>query len=186
MKKWCIIFILLVCSACSIHKESAPEAFAAYLEENWSKPETVFTLLYLDGDETPEMAVTDGEEPESTVHLIRYDENTGTAEEVGAYSMYGQMFYIDRTGFFLPMYFVAPGGGTVLQYQNGEVSEYEMWEISLDGEYIVNGELVSEEDFSTVADRWLREEWTPVFDENAVWRIDEVNDVLRNAIQAGE
>ena len=165
------------------------DAYASYLEayepgpqEEGEEPDPVFTLIWLDEDEIPELAVADGEEPWDPVRLVRFDEVSGEAEEVGEYSMYGQMYYIERTGYFLPMYYVAPMGGDVLLLRDGEAEAFESWSY-YDGIPTVNGEETSEEDFHAVSERWVSADWTAVFEETGTWRLDETED-FRSVLKA--
>lgn len=193
-----MVAVLLLCASC-VRRMTAEErytaAYANLLEQYVpgprdaeadpdAEPNPVFTLLYLDDDGIPELAVADGEEPWDPVRLFRFDERTGNAEAVGEYSMYGQMYYIPRTGYFLPMYFVAPGSGDVLLFRDGEVGAYESWSMEEDG-LCVDGEKVSEEEFTAVSERWASADWTPVFEEGRVLRLGEVSD-LREALAAAD
>lgn len=190
--------VLLSCASCvrrMTTEERYTAAYASLLEQYVPgprdaeadpdiPPDPVFTLLYLDDDGIPELAVADGEEPWDPVRLFRFDERTGKAEAVGEYSMYGQMYYIPRTGYFLPMYFVAPGSGDVLLFRDGEVEAYASWSLEEDSLY-ANGEKVSEEEFTAVSEYWISADWTPVFEEGRTWRLGEVSD-LREALAAAD
>ena len=93
------------------------------------------------------------------------------------------MYYIERTGYFLPMYYVAPMGGDVLLFRDGEAEAFESWSY-YDGIPTVNGEETSEEDFHAVSERWVSADWTAVFEETGTWRLDETEDfrsVLKTA-----
>ncbi len=190
--------VLLSCASCvrrMTTEERYTAAYASLLEQYVPgprddeadpdiPPDPVFTLLYLDVDGIPELAVADGEEPWDPVRLFRFNDRTGKAEAVGEYSMYGQMYYIPRTGYFLPMYFVAPGSGDVLLFRDGEVGAYESWSMEEDG-LCVDGEKVSEEEFTAVSERWASADWIPVFEEGSALRLGEISD-FRQALAAAD
>lgn len=148
-----------------VTKEAALAAYEGYLRDYAAKPalggeETVlaeearFVLLYLDGDEIPELAVMNGCEYENPVHLFRYD---GSVTEVIACSLYGKLGYLPGEGCLLPSYELMPSGGEVLTFADGEVSPLEAWSVSWEEPdmYFLQGETVSEETYAAAVERWL-------------------------------
>ena len=200
MKKLSMLFLLLliIYAACveiqpstKLETQSSPDtesvydsalsAYGVFLdayepappEDEDEQHEVVVTLILLDDDDVPELAVADGEEPWNPVYLLRYNEDTEMVEEIGSFSMYGQMYYIERSGFLLPMYFLSPMNGEVLLYQSGTFEIYESWEMDGNGMPFVNGEAVSEDKYIAVSERWINADWTPVFVEGKMWRIED-------------
>lgn len=72
------------------------------------KPESLvgvsFTLIYVDDDDIPELAVANGDAPWNPVHVFSYKD--GEVKETGEYSMYGKMYYSPKKGYILPMYYI--------------------------------------------------------------------------------
>ena len=189
MKKLLIFsFTLLLLTACvktvptqdTATYDSATEAYSSFLRsyepappEEEGEQAAVCSLIYLDDDDIPELAVADGEEPWNPVKLYWYNADTQQVEEIGAFSMYGKMFYIERTGYLLPMYYLPAMYGEVLRYHSGECDPYESWSMDEESVPVVNGEAVVVEQYSAVADRWMEEDWGEVFEEGNTWRIEE-------------
>ena len=199
MKKLSVFFVLLliICTACAEVRpsaeleprrspdterkyDSALSAYGTFLdayepappEEEDEEQEVAAALIYLDDDDVPELAVADGKEPWNPVRLFRYNADAEKVEEIGSFSMYGQMYYMERSGFLLPMYFLSPMNGEVLLYRSGVFEIHESWEMDGNNVPFVNGEAVSEDRYTAVSERWICADWTPVFEEGKEWQIE--------------
>jgi hypothetical protein len=63
-----------------------------------------FELIYLDDDDTCELALANGDCPWHPIHVFSYSD--GKVEQGGEYSMYGQMYYSPKKSYVLPMYYL--------------------------------------------------------------------------------
>ncbi len=136
-----------------------------------------FTLIYLDNDDIPELAVTESGPTMDPVTLYYY--KNGKVQRIGSYSMYGQMYYSPKTGIFMPMYFFSPANGELLKYQEGRTVPYLSWEADDDGGFFLNKNPVSKETFMKETEKWMGSALLPVFeDENSVQKDQDLEKTL--------
>ena len=184
------------------YQSEAIEAYAEYLEDYMEHPakepddefgkedlpEFVrFSLIYINDDLIPELAVANGTEPWNPVHLFTYNLTKKTVDHAGAYSMYGEMYYADRSGFFLPSYYMSPMSGTMYEITGG-VAPYVVneWGYDLTTEdYYLDGEIVSEEEYTKTMETWTGPGFQPVFGERPSY-LEEVSDIRETLIRMSE
>ncbi len=123
-----------------------------------------FTLVYIDADDIPELALADGEGVSDPVKLYYFD--NGKVLSAGEYSMYGSMYYVPKKGYIVPMYFPPLANGEVLKYEKGKSRAYESWECIDEGKYFINDAPVSEEAFTAVVEQWSSKTLLSVFGKN--------------------
>ncbi|MBR0171945.1 MAG: zinc ribbon domain-containing protein [Lachnospiraceae bacterium] len=150
-------------------------------------PEYVrFSLVYINDDIIPELAVANGTNPWNPVHLfsagLKTKNRGGISAEIGEYgfwSMYGEMYYIEKDAYFSPVYyFPSPSGGAVYSFRMAAEPETVVeWEAYMsDGTWLIDGKEVSEEAFRETVDQWMSADFRPVFGERPVY-LDEVSDI---------
>ena len=89
-----------------------------------SAEDVLFAPIYLDGDDIPELAVANGTAPWNPVHLLSYDPAGQTVSKCGEFSMYGKMYYIERTGIILPVYYIPAMFEELYLFDRGSVESY--------------------------------------------------------------
>lgn len=89
-----------------------------------SAEDVLFAPVYLDGDDIPELAIANGTAPWNPVHLVSYDPAGQTVSECGAFSMYGKMYYKERTGIILPVYYIPAMFDELYRFDRGSVDQY--------------------------------------------------------------
>lgn len=136
--------------------------------------EVIFTLLYLDDDDIPELAVANGTAPWNPVHLICYDPDQDKVKQAGIFSMYGQMLYLPGSGYFIPMYFAPAASGEVCTFENGTAKVYESWYSNYETGFYVNEKEVDEAKYQEVADRWVTTPMQQVFTEESTFYYKDV------------
>ncbi|WP_029318817.1 hypothetical protein [Butyrivibrio sp. AE3004] len=104
---------------------------SAKIADEWDeddKPENsqdvFFTLIYVDDDDIPELALSNGSCPWNPVHLFTYAD--GSVKEMGEYSMYGKMYYSPKKGYILPMYYFPPGNAEINIYGSEKTIYYDI------------------------------------------------------------
>ena len=124
-------------------------------------------LIYLDGDDIPELVVANGDAPENPVHLYSYSPELQEVSRDGAFSMYGKMYYEEGTGNFIPIYYIPLGNGEVYQYDKGTFTLAESWHMDFsDGEkYFINDEEATREAVEKISEKWIAHSFRPVFSE---------------------
>ena len=171
--------------------EKAIDSFAEYLTDYESHPASApvegfeeddlpedvkFRLIFLDDDKIPELVVANGTGPQNPAHLMVYDPVHDRVTEAGAFSMYGEMYYIPEEGFIMPAYYTSPVSGEILSYKHGSVDPkaVETWDWDPDTDaYLVNGEEVSQEEHTKTCGKWAT---VPVFGEEYT-RLNDVKDI---------
>lgn len=174
--------------------DKALEAYADFLTDYPGQPDLLesegeesegdldirFTLLYLDDDRIPELALANGDYPSNPVKLYYY--NGKEVLKTGDYSMYGQMYYTPKKGFLLPMYYLPLGNGEILLYERGEAKPLTSWSSDADGGYYVDDALVEEEEFEEVVNRWTGQAFLPAFSENRTYYINKTDIDIRDVL----
>lgn len=90
-----IFFLDQIMNAQNEYLTAYAEYLQQYHEENTSfANEMKFALLYVDGDEVPELAIIDSDAHVNGVHICVYNE--GEVTEVGEYGSFGKFRYVER------------------------------------------------------------------------------------------
>ena len=151
-------------------------------------PEYVrINVIFLDDDDIPELAVANADGPGNPVHLYSFNPEHGEVCLDGSFSMYGKMYYEEKTGFFIPMYYLPAGNGEVLRYENGEYETEASWstDYSDDTEnYSVNGKKSTSAEVSRICKVWNQHPFRPVFSEFHSISLQDVLESDRTLIRA--
>lgn len=104
--------------------------------DEWGETDTpesaenvAFTLIYLDDDTLPELAVANGSAPWNPVHLFGLSGQD--VKELGAYSMYGQSYYRPKSGYVLPVYYLPAYDDELVKAGSGETTVFHAEEDSM-------------------------------------------------------
>ena len=101
------------------------DAFGGEEDDNPADAESVYsTLIYVNDDDTIELALTNGACPWNPVHLFTYED--GEVRQVGEYSMYGMMYYAPKSGHILPMYYPPAGEAEINLFDSDETITLDM------------------------------------------------------------
>lgn len=144
--------------------------YAAEQKEGGEKP-SVFTLIFLDGDDAPELVVMDGDTHLCDAFVYQFEE--GRVVPVGSYGQYGTLFYREKEGIVLDSYdsfgdvyddVYQIEGNQITHLQSfserAEISEAEgEW---LDSIYTVDGKEVSWEQYQKVRDQWYEADYKEI------------------------
>lgn len=148
--------------------------YAAEQKEGGGEKTSVFTLVFLDGDDVPELVVMDGYAHMCSAFVYRFEE--GRTIPVGSYGQYGTLFYREKEGIVLnsydsfgnvydDVYQIEGSQITHLQSfsERNEISETEGdW---LDAVYTVDGKEVSLEQYKRVQNEWYGAGYREITDD---------------------
>lgn len=145
--------------------------YAAAQKEDGGEKTSVFTLIFLDGDEVPELVVMDGDAHLCEAFVYRFEE--GRAVPAGSYGQYGTLFYREKEGIVLDSYdSFGDVYDDVYQIEGGQITHLQSFsertEISetegewLDAVYTVDGKEVSREQYQKVHNKWYEADYREI------------------------
>lgn len=162
----------------SVEQSEVLDGYAAFLteyaaeqKESVGEQTSVFTLIFLDGDEVPELVVMNGDAHLCDAFVYRFEE--GGTVPVGSYGQYGTLFYREKEGIILDSYdSFGDGYDYVYQIEGNQVtllqSFSERAETSeTEGEwlgsvYMVDGKEVSWEQYQKVQNEWYEADYKEI------------------------
>ena len=145
------------------------EGYEAFLAEYVPQRETsnikevsAFSLIYLDGDDVPELVVMEGSAHAGGGYVYIFE--GGEVIPVGEYGQYGTLHYREKEGIIFDdhdafgdihsaAYQIEESKETLLQSWS-EMYEYTVEKEELHCTYMVDGKEVSEEQYQEVCDKW--------------------------------
>ncbi len=153
-------------------QSAALKGYAVFLTEyeprqgrNRQEETPAFTLIYLDGDDVPELVVIDGIEHADGVSVFKYEE--GKIVSVGTYGQYGGFSYQEKEGIVFDDY--DQGGNIYARVYQIEGSKQILLQsfsetcydilIEEDYTYTVDGEEVSKEQYLKVFRKWYETDY---------------------------
>lgn len=89
-----------------------------------SEEDVIFSLIYIDDDDIPELTVANGTAPWNAVHVFTYKD--GEVVEAGEYSMYGRAYYTPKKGQILPMYYIPVADAEIMVYGSDETIPFDL------------------------------------------------------------
>lgn len=148
--------------------------YAAEQKEDGGEKTFVFTLIFLDGDDVPELVVMDGDAHMCSAFVYCFEE--GRTVPVGSYGQYGTLFYREKEGIVLNSYdsfgnvyddVCQIEGSQITHLQSfserNEISETEGdW---LDTVYMVDGKEVSLEQCKRIQNEWYGAGYREITDD---------------------
>jgi len=139
--------------------------YAAEQKEEGGEEPVAFALIYLDGDDVPELVVMDGNAHLCDVFVYRFEE--GRTVPVGTYGQYGTLFYREKEGIVFDSFdsfgdtydyiYQIEGSRETLLHSLSERNLTEDGEL-LGTVYTVDGEEVSWEQYREIYEKWYEED----------------------------
>ncbi|MCR5403715.1 MAG: hypothetical protein K6E91_07865 [Butyrivibrio sp.] len=86
--------------------------------------DVLFSLIYLDDDDIPELVLANGTAPWNPVHVFACKD--GEVKETGEYSMYGKMYYTPKKGYILPMYYIPVADAEIMIYGSDKTIPFDL------------------------------------------------------------
>lgn len=144
-----------------------------------------FSLVYIDGDNVPELVMADGNGAENGVYVFCYSFSEGVSICFGQYGLFGSMSYIDGTGLLVQNTTL---GGSKIFYMSDiavvPINSFEDTEVLLgengDNNYKMNGMFVDKETYMKYRKSWEEVDYSTISYDSMVkdYSADEIPDLF--------